>query len=171
MSKTIFFKDYIVYKPDIIKIDEEIIVDNLINCKGNCFHSFKFLCICKVKIKNIRNKRIFIKEIRDDGLIKKRIEVIIFQKKTFWFIEIDKLIIKCRGDFSNNNMSYYMSLKIPFISRLFFQKITHKREYINTYCIDLDNEFNFICCRWYQKNNLDEALPFGGYICHLDSFF
>ena len=54
-----------------------------------------------------------------------------------------------------------MSLEIPFISRLFFQKIAHNREYINNYCNDLDNEFSFICCRCYQKNNLEEPLPFG----------
>ena len=64
-----------------------------------------------------------------------------------------------------------MSLKIPFISRLFYQKTAHNREYINNYCNYLDNEFNFICCRWYQNNYLEEALPFGGYICDLDSFF
>ena len=50
-------------------------------------------------------------------------------------------------------------------------KIAHNLDYINNYCDDLDNEFIFVCCRWYQKNNLDESLPFAGYICDLDSFF
>ena len=65
-----------------------------------------------------------------------------------------------------------MSLKLPFASRLFCQKIAaENREYINNHCNDLDNEFIFRCCRWYQNNNLDESLPFEGYICDLDSFF
>ena len=64
-----------------------------------------------------------------------------------------------------------MSLKIPFLSRFLFQKIAHSRLYINNYCNDLDEEFNFPCCRWYQNNNLEEPLPFGGFICDLDSFF
>ena len=75
------------------------------------------------------------------------------------------------GDFSDINISYYMSLKIPFISRLFFQKIAHNRECTKKYCNVLDIEFNFICCRWYQNINLGESLPFGGYMCDLDSFF
>ena len=57
------------------------------------------------------------------------------------------------------------------MSRLFFQKIARNRKYINNYCNNLDFEFNFICCRWYQNNNLGESLPIGGYICDLDSFF
>ena len=57
-----------------------------------------------------------------------------------------------------------MSLKIPLIIRLFFQKIAHNRDYINNYCNDLDIEYNLICCSWYQINNLDQPLPFGGYI-------
>ena len=64
-----------------------------------------------------------------------------------------------------------MSLNLSFISRLFFQNVAHIREYKNNFCNDLDNEFNFICCRSYQNNNLEEALPFGGHICDLDSLF
>ena len=136
----------------------------LINCKINCFHSFKLDCICDVQFKDIENKKIIDKEIRDDGLIKKRIEMILAQKKNLKFLEIDKLIIKCWGGFSNNNVKYYMSLKVSFTSRLFFQKMAPNREYIKNYCNDLDNEFNFICCRWYQNKNLEEHLPSGGYI-------
>ena len=39
-----------MYKPDSNEKDEEIVVDKLINCKDNCFYSFKFNCICDVKI-------------------------------------------------------------------------------------------------------------------------
>ena len=64
MSNTIFFKEYIIYKPDINKIEDENVVDKLINCKNNCFHSFKFNCICDVEFRDIKNKN----EIQDDGL-------------------------------------------------------------------------------------------------------
>ena len=59
MSNTIFSKEYIIYKPDINKRDEEIIVDKLINFKDNGFHSFNFKIICDVKFMDIRNKKIF----------------------------------------------------------------------------------------------------------------
>ena len=105
MSKTTFFKGYIILRTDINKIDEENVVDKLIKCKNNCFHSFKFDCICDVKFKDISVKKTFNKAIRDDGLIKKRIEMILAQTKNLGFIEIDKLILKCWGDFSNINIS------------------------------------------------------------------
>ena len=57
MSKTKFFKEYIKYKPDIIEIDEDIVVEKLLNCKQNCFHSFKFDCICDKKFKDSRNRK------------------------------------------------------------------------------------------------------------------
>ena len=52
MSNTIFFKEFINYKPDTNKIDEEIIVDKLKKCKDKCFHSIKFNCICDVKFED-----------------------------------------------------------------------------------------------------------------------
>ena len=119
----------------------------------------------------ILGKKINNNEIRGDGLIKKRIEMVLAEKKNLRFFEIDKLIIKCWGDFSNIFMNYYMSLKIPFRSKLIFQKTAHSRESINKYFNDLDNDFIFIGCRWYQKNNLQEPLPFGGCTCDLESFF
>ena len=70
MSKTMFFKEYIVFQPDINKIEEEIIIYKVINCKDNCFQSFEFDCICDVKFRDFKNKKIIDIEIRDDGLIK-----------------------------------------------------------------------------------------------------
>ena len=37
----------------------------------------------------------------------------------FEILDIDKIIIKCWGDSSDINTSYYMSLKKPFICRIF----------------------------------------------------
>ena len=69
--------------------------------------------------------------------------MILAQNKNLRFIEIDKLIITCWCDFSNNSISSFMSSKMQIISRIFFQKVAHNREYINNYCSDLDNEFIF----------------------------
>ena len=91
------------------------------------------------------NKKTVKKEVRDDGIIKKRIEMMLTKEKILRFIEIDKLIKKYWGDFSNTIISSYMSFKIPFKSRLFFQKIAHNREYKKNYCNDLDNEIIFTC--------------------------
>ena len=57
MCKTKTFHEHTVYKPHNNKIDEENIVDKLMNCKDNCFHSFNFDCICDVKFKDIRNEK------------------------------------------------------------------------------------------------------------------
>ena len=62
------------------------------------------------------------------------------------------------------NIRYYMSVKKPFISRLFFQKTAHNRENVSNYCNILDNEFNSDFCRWYQNNTLDQPLYFRGFI-------
>ena len=63
MSKTIFFKEYTIYKPDFNQMNEEIIVDKLIKCKDKCFHSFEFDCICDVQFKGIKNKKTINKKI------------------------------------------------------------------------------------------------------------
>ena len=62
MSRTIFYTEEIIYKPDFIKIDEEIVVDKLINCKDNCFHSFKFDCKCDVNLRILGTKKYLIKK-------------------------------------------------------------------------------------------------------------
>ena len=77
------------------KIDEEIFVAKLINCENNCFHTFKFELISDVKFKDIKSKKIFNIEVRNNGLVKERLEMILAQEKRLWFIEIDKIIIKC----------------------------------------------------------------------------
>ena len=99
-----------------------------------------------LNVRIFRIKKITNIEIRDDGLLKKRIETILAQEKNLRIIEINKLKIKRCGSFSNVNRSQNMSLKIPFISRIFFQKTAHNREYIKKHCIELDKKFNFICC-------------------------
>ena len=111
MSKTIFIKAILIDKPDNNKIDDEIVVEKLINCKDKLFQWFEFDSICVVKFKDIQNKKIN-KKIRGDGLMKERIEKLLNRKKNLRFGEIDKIIINCWGDFSNTNISYYMSLKI-----------------------------------------------------------
>ena len=90
MSKTIFFREFIVYKPDNINIEDGIIVDKVINCNDNRFRSFKFDCICDVEFKDIKDKEIIIKEIGVDGSIKKRIKRILAREKNLRFTEIDK---------------------------------------------------------------------------------
>ena len=46
------------------------------------------------------------KEIRDDGLIKKRTEMILAQKKLLRLFEKYKLVIKCWSGFSDTNISF-----------------------------------------------------------------
>ena len=38
-------------------------------------------------------------------------------------------------------------------NRLFFKRISHKKEYIENFCNDINNPFHFACCKWYLYSN------------------
>ena len=71
--------------------------------------------MCDFKFKDIKNKKRINIEIRYDGLIKKRIEMILAQKKNFRFIEIDELIFKMLGWF----LGYYYKILYEFKNNIY----------------------------------------------------
>ena len=65
----------------------------------------------------------------------------------------NKLTIKIYSNLSNINIHYHLRLGAPPLHRQFFLKISHNREYIQTYCNDRRNPFHFACRQWYSYNN------------------
>ena len=107
---------------------------------------------------------------KGDGEMKRHKETTLAWEKIFRIVQINKVIIRCWDNFSNNSSREYISLKVPFVTRWFFKKAPN-REFMKNYCDDLKNFFNFVCCRWYQNNNPGVILHWGGFICDLDWFF
>ena len=74
------------------------------------------------------------------------------RERGFIFNQINKLTKKIYSNLSNINIHYYLKLRIPIMHRLFFIKLAHNRNYIQTRCYDLNNRFQFACRLWYSYN-------------------
>ena len=75
------------------------------------------------------------------------------RERGFIFNQINKLTIKIYSNLSNINIHYYLKLPLPIMHRLFFIKLAHNRNYIQTHCNDLNNRFQSACRLWYKYNN------------------
>ena len=50
-------------------------------------------------------------------------------------------------------MSYYSKFRIPITHTQFFRIISRNPEYVDTFCNDLNNPFNFSCRKWILENS------------------
>ena len=91
------------------------------------------------------------------------------REKNFGFVRIKKRKINFWKNFSEICI-HYMSLKIPFVLRWFFEKLALNRDYIRNFSDDLNNPFNLVCSRWYRNSNPGVSFPAGGFLCDLDFF-
>ena len=69
------------------------------------------------------------------------------------FIQINKFTIKIYSNLSNINIHYLLRLGSPPLHRQFFIKVSENRDYIQTFCNDRRNPFQFACRQWYSYNN------------------
>ena len=106
MSGSIFLNEYKIYKPVSNKTDAEV-VDALVDCKDNRFHSFGFNYVCDVEFNDIMSEKIINEESLGYSELKKHIETILTGEKKFRFVQIN---IRC-----------YLSSEVPFVNRLFFR--------------------------------------------------
>ena len=72
------------------------------------------------------------------------------KQRSFKFNHINKLTIKMYSNLSSINIHYYLKHCIPMGQRLFFRRIAHNRDYIQTHCNDINNPFHFACRQWYS---------------------
>ena len=83
------------------------------------------------------------------GLFELNKKLRVARQNGFIFNQLNKLTIKNYSNLSNINISYYLKHRIPTPHRLNFRGISHNKEFIENYCIDLKNLLRFACCKWY----------------------
>ena len=79
------------------------------------------------------------------GLFELNKKLTIARQRSFIFNQINKLTIKIYSHQRYINIRYYLKHLIPMCHRLFFNRISRNKEYIQTHCNDRKNPFHFAC--------------------------
>ena len=157
-NQLIVVKEYEFDKTDIHEID--YILDDVIkDCRKKYFHSFEYRIIYDLCFKNVSNNE-EVNFVVTHRSMEFKTEFYGLNKKIknarengYIFNHINKLTIKIYSNLSNINIQYYLKHCIPMGQRLFFRRIAHNRDYIQTHCNDINNPFHFACRQWYLHNN------------------
>ena len=147
-------KEFEFDNPLIQKTDS--LIDNSIrDCHIKYFHTFDHICEYDLNFTNTTNNETVNFTISDKsmGLYELNKKLTIARENGYIFIQINKLTIKIYSNLSNINIHYHVRLGTPQLHRQFFIKISHNRDYIQTYCNDRRNFFHFACRQWYLYNN------------------
>ena len=76
------------------------------------------------------------------------------REKGFNFNQINNFEIKIYSNISYMNIDYRLRLsKTPPLCYTFFRNLARNHIYIQNYCNDIHNRFQFACCQWYKYNN------------------
>ena len=147
-------KEYNFDNPLIQNINS-IISECYRDCHNKYFHTFDYVCEYNLNFTNITNNESVNFSIADKSmnLFELNKKLTIARGNGFIFNQINKLTIKFYSNLSNINIHYYLKHCIPMGQRLFFRRIAHNRDYIQTYCNDINNPFQFGCRQWYNHNN------------------
>ena len=154
MNEKFFVKKYEFDEPHIQKIDS--IMDNCIReCHHKYFHTFDHICEYDLNFTNNDNNETVNFTISDKsmGLFDLNKKLTIARQNGFIFNQINKLTIKLFSNLSHIIIHYHLRLGTPPMHRQFFIKTSKNKEYIQTYCIDHRNLFQFACRQWYTYNN------------------
>ena len=147
-------KEYEYDKPPIQKIDP--LIDNSIrDCHHKCFHTIDQICEYDLNFTNIVNNETVNFTVSDKcmGMYELNKKLAIARERGFKFNQINKLIIKINSNLQSINICYYLKHRIPMCHRLFFRRISQSKEYIENFCNDINNPFQFECRKWYSYNN------------------
>ena len=151
-SELYVVKEYQFDNPLITKIDS--IIDNCYrDCHKKYFHTFRYVCIYDIKITNITNNDIINITISDEslGLYELNKKLTIARQRGFKFNQIIKLTIKIYSHQRYINISYYLKHRIPMGQRLYFRRISENKEYVENFCNDRNNPFQFACQKWIKN--------------------
>ena len=144
MKENVIVKEYEFDKPLIQKIDS--IIDNCIrDCHHKYFHTFDHICEYDLYFPNNVNKIMGSYELNK--------KLTLARERGSKFNQINKLTIKIYCNISHINIHYHLRLGSPPLHRQFFMKISKNKEYIQTYCNDCRNPFQFACRQWFSYNN------------------
>ena len=147
-----FVKEYNFDNPPITKIDS--IIDGCYrDCHNKYFHTFKYVCIYDIKIKNTTNNEIFNITISDENmnLFELNKKLTLARQRSFKFNQINKLTMKIYSHQRYINISYYLKHRIPIMHRQFFKILSRNRDYVQTHCDDRNNPFHFACQTWIEN--------------------
>ena len=145
-------KEYKFDNPLVHKIDS--IIDGCYkDCHNKYFHTFRYVCIYDIKLTNIKNNEIINITISDEslGLYELNKKLTIARQRGFKFNQINKLTIKIYSHQRYINISYYLNHRIPMGQRLFFRRISENKEYVENFCNDRNNPFQFACQKWIKN--------------------
>ena len=147
-------KEYEFDNPPTTRIDS-LIDNSIIDCHNNFFHTFDHICGYDLNFTNIGNNETvnFTNSIKSMGLYELNKKLTIACGNGFLFFQINKLTIKIYSNLSHINIHYYLKLQIPKGHRVFFERISQNRDYIQIFCNDRRNPFHFACRQWYSYNN------------------
>ena len=147
-------KEYEVNNPLVQKIDS--LIDNCVkDCHDKYYHTFDHICDYTLNFTNTSNNESVNFTISDKYMAMYELnkKLILARERRFIINQINKLTIKIYSNLSNINTHYHLRLGASPLHRHFFIKISHNREYIQTFCNDRRNPFYFACRLWYSYNN------------------
>ena len=64
-----------------------------------------------------------------------------------------KLTINNYSSLSNITLCLYLKFRIPTMHGQLIRIISQNTEYVETYCIDIYNPFQFACRKWFNRLN------------------
>ena len=86
-------------------------------------------------------------------LRKKIIQFIFTRQQRYMFNQLKKITITVWSGLLDINIHYYMSIEIPVMHRISFDRSAHNEQNIGNFCSNLDDIFNRVCLRWFIYNN------------------
>ena len=125
------------------------------DCHNRYSHTFDHICEYILIFTNTSSNKIINFTISDKsmGMYEINQKLAFACGNGFIFNQINRFKIKIYSNLSNINIHYHLKLGLPPLHRQFFIKISHNREYIQTFSNDRRNGFHFACRQWLSYNN------------------
>ena len=146
-------RKYEINKTLFHKIDA--ITDNWYrDCHNKYYHTFEYEFEYDIKVTNNRNNEIANLTIVDKsmGLFEITKIITVARQISFIFNQMNKLTIKIYSNLQSINICYYLKHCIPICHRLFFRRISQKKEHVKTHCNNVNNPCLLGYRKWYLYN-------------------
>ena len=127
-------KEYEFNHPLIQKIDS-LIDDSIKGCQNKYFHTFDHICEYDLNFTNIGNSESVNFTISDKSMASYELnrKLTVARENGFIFNQINKITIKIYSHLRYIIIHYYLKHRIPMCHRLFFRRISQKKECIQTF--------------------------------------
>ena len=86
------------------------------------------------------------------GLFELKKKLTVARQRHYIFNQTKKLTMQIYSNLQSINLCYYLKHRIQMCHRLFLQRISQNKEYIENFCNDLNNPFHFACRKWFLDN-------------------